>query len=86
MQVYCRSEQEIAEDFVCKLHTEVCAALNTLIGGRCLYTGKARERLYLLRERAEAAISSGDMESVCPYLNSRPGTLSPHSLLWAFRA
>lgn len=56
MSHYCRSPQEIVDDVLVDVHAAVTEQLNTIVAGRCLYTGQQRARLKLVLDMAEAMI------------------------------
>ncbi len=61
MTIYaCRSTKEIHEDALVSLHTEVEKSLNLMCSGKCLYTGRRRERLLAFKDKVEQAILGED--------------------------
>ncbi len=59
--IICRSPSEIREDALIEAHDMVRRALNTVIAGRCAYTGAARQKLAAAKAAIEQAM---DNESV----------------------
>jgi hypothetical protein len=57
--IYCRSNQQHAEDRLIEAHDWVCDMLNTVSSGRCLYIGDERRRLRIAKEAFEKHIMAG---------------------------
>lgn len=55
-----RSSKQIQDDTLVSLHTEVEKSLNLSCSGKCLYTGKKRERLVQFKAKVEQAILGED--------------------------
>jgi hypothetical protein len=66
---YIQSFQEADEEFVCETHTSVCAALNAMSGGKCLWLGENRRKLKELKALLDSMIAGdtpiGSKYAVC---------------------
>lgn len=59
VQVYCPSPEEANEELLVRAHDTLCADLNAMAGGRCLYVGDRRAVMLRLKQEIEQAMNTG---------------------------
>lgn len=68
MEIQGRSNQQIVEDDIVELHTQLSQDLRMLAGSALLYRGPQAKRMMEWRDRCEKAIANADSTEVTKHI------------------
>lgn len=70
MEIVCRNNQQINDDRLCSLHTQLKHNLNMVAGGSCVIIGQERKDYLALLSAVEHDIERGDSSHVDGFHNA----------------